>query len=312
MITLKWYYIVLLVLSCNLIGALNFAKIYAKIAKLDIKKGSGNPGTMNMIRTGGVLIGTITFISDVLKGFIPIFIIKHYFGNEMAVFCAMFLIIGHIYPVYYKFKGGKGVACGIGLFFAISPIVTAIAVVCLIAYLFVFHYGFIGSLLFVFSLCLYNAIASKSIFVAVVMTLLFLLICFTHRKNIVRFFKGEENKLNLTEIIKTQKQKRANHATIEGTVDSKINDIKSTENGESSSANNESEDSADNENNESTENSADSESTVKSKSTEDSKINDIKSASDNGANNGSAANNANSVSEDSKSASDNGANNGSK
>ncbi|MEG1647115.1 MAG: hypothetical protein RR374_07130, partial [Clostridia bacterium] len=74
------------------------------------------------------------------------------------------------------------------------------------------------------------------------------------------FFKGEENKLNLTEIIKTQKQKRANHATIEGTVDSKINDIKS--------------------------------------------------ASDNGANNGSAANNANSVSEDSKS--DNGANNGSK
>ncbi|MEG1510081.1 MAG: glycerol-3-phosphate acyltransferase, partial [Clostridia bacterium] len=225
MITLKWYYIVLLVLSCNLIGALNFAKIYAKIAKLDIKKGSGNPGTMNMIRTGGVLIGTITFISDVLKGFIPIFIIKHYFGNEMAVFCAMFLIIGHIYPVYYKFKGGKGVACGIGLFFAISPIVTAIAVVCLIAYLFVFHYGFIGSLLFVFSLCLYNAIASKSIFVAVVMTLLFLLICFTHRKNIVRFFKGEENKLNLTEIIKTQKQKRANHATIEGTVDSKSNDI---------------------------------------------------------------------------------------
>ena len=91
-----------------LIGSINFAYLVAKYKKLDISSsGSGNPGTSNVMRTIGKKYATIVLIGDVLKG---------------LLLCGFAAVIGHIYPIFYKFKGGKGVATYIGVYIAFSTL----------------------------------------------------------------------------------------------------------------------------------------------------------------------------------------------
>ncbi len=114
---------------CYLIGSVNFARMIAKSKNKDITKiGSGNPGTMNMSREFGWKVGALTFLCDALKGGVPA-LIGHliyrgyvFEGTAFAVtdlvryFCGVFVIIGHIFPLWLKFKGGKGIASTLGLF----------------------------------------------------------------------------------------------------------------------------------------------------------------------------------------------------
>ena len=101
-----------------LIGSLNFAYIVAKYKKLDISSsGSGNPGTSNVMRTIGKKYAAIVLIGDVLKGFLPI-----YLFDENLLLCGFAAVIGHIYPIFYKFKGGKGVATYVGVYIAFSTL----------------------------------------------------------------------------------------------------------------------------------------------------------------------------------------------
>ena len=101
-----------------LIGSINFAYLVAKYKKLDISSsGSGNPGTSNVMRTIGKKYAAIVLIGDVFKGFIPIFLF-----DENLLLCGFAAVIGHIYPIFYKFKGGKGVATYIGVYIAFSTL----------------------------------------------------------------------------------------------------------------------------------------------------------------------------------------------
>ena len=101
-----------------LIGSINFAYLVAKYKKLDISSsGSGNPGTSNVMRTIGKKYAAIVLIGDVLKGFLPIFLF-----DENLLLCGFAAVIGHIYPIFYKFKGGKGVATYIGVYIAFSTL----------------------------------------------------------------------------------------------------------------------------------------------------------------------------------------------
>ena len=129
-----WYWLIVCAVVCYFIGCFNFAVLISNIKKSDIRKvGSGNPGTMNMTRTFGLKTGIINFFCDLIKGGVPAltgyllfkgFVFK---GTDILVsdfaryFFGVFVIIGHIFPVTLKFRGGKGIASTLGLFvFALS------------------------------------------------------------------------------------------------------------------------------------------------------------------------------------------------
>lgn len=185
------------------IGAINFAVIIAKKgAKTDIKKvGSGNPGTMNVLRTVGKKWGALTFFCDAIKGLIFGLVGRlafDEFGMALAFGLGLCTIIGHIFPIYSKFQGGKGVATSIGFFLAVMPIITIVVLICLIIWLFYGKYGFLGSLVAIGALSVSSCILNRHSIAVIIMSLvIFALVLFTHRSNIYRLVKGEENTLQL-------------------------------------------------------------------------------------------------------------------
>lgn len=217
-----WYFLLAAVL-CYLVGSFNFAVLISKIKKRDIRsQGSGNPGTMNMTRTFGAKIGAINFICDVLKGGLPALvgwlIYKNFwfYGTDIAVsdfaryFFGVFVIIGHIFPVTMRFKGGKGIASTIGLFLFAIPCETwwflfiALAIVgVVIFYVIFFELGSMGSLLGVTALSIFQAIIfvlryhdklSDPWVVSMLMIILLIniLTWVAHHKNIYKLLAGEE------------------------------------------------------------------------------------------------------------------------
>ena len=182
---------------CYLIGSIPFGYILTKIfLKKDIRDvGSGNIGATNALRTGNRLIGYSTLTLDILKAVIPIIYIKFNFYEltHIASFC---VFLGHVFPIWLKFKGGKGVATYVGILFALN-----------------IYFGliFITSWLITFSLSrlssLSSLIASISIPVylliftqfdqVIFFTIMFVLIFFTHRENIKRLKNKEETKTKI-------------------------------------------------------------------------------------------------------------------
>ena len=189
-----------------LIGSLNFAYIVAKYKKLDISSsGSGNPGTSNVMRTIGKRYAAIVLIGDVLKGFLPI-----YLFDENLLLCGSAVIIGHIYPIFYKFKGGKGVATYVGMYIAFSTLnpysyglfensYFLYLNIPLLAFFYfvifkIFRISAIASLLTVF---ISNLILFSSLNVfqdRLIVFLIFWLIVFKHSENLKRLYEGRENK----------------------------------------------------------------------------------------------------------------------
>ena len=207
-------YIVLICVAAYMVGSINFATLIARLNSKDIKKiGSGNPGTMNVLRTMGKVWGIVVFFLDSVKG-VAFALIGRYLVNGtdnyvMAIVFGACVILGHIFPIFDKFRGGKGVATTIGVFIAISPIVGSITLVILIAMLFGIKYGFIGSILTVTAFAI-NAIilCQESTLAIVIICLWWALVVFAHRGNIIRLIKGEENTLTLVKKDKEQEEKK--------------------------------------------------------------------------------------------------------
>ena len=196
----------LFIVLSYLIGSLNFAYIVAKYKKLDISSsGSGNPGTSNVMRTIGKRYAAIVLIGDVLKGFLPI-----YLFDENLLLCGFAAVIGHIYPIFYKFKGGKGVATYVGVYIAFSTLnpysyglfensYFLYLNIPLLAFFYfvifkIFRISAIASLLTVF---ISNLILFSSLNVfqdRLIVFLIFWLIVFKHYENLKRLYEGKENK----------------------------------------------------------------------------------------------------------------------
>lgn len=194
-------YIILCILA-YLIGAINFAIIFAKKAGKDIlNSGSGNPGTMNVLRVAGKKWGALTFLCDALKGLAFTLVARLFFCEEtyaLAMVIGLIAIVGHVFPVYTRFRGGKGVATSIGVFMAIMPITTSIVLVLLILWLFFGKYGFIGSLFAITLLSIISCILNRNSVTCIIISILIaILIWWTHRSNIIRLVKGNENTLQL-------------------------------------------------------------------------------------------------------------------
>ncbi len=197
---MEWWGKALLCVAAYLIGSINFAIIFSRLKGTDItKKGSGNPGTMNVLRSVGKLWGVLTFVCDCAKGIVFAIIGMYWIGSVDWLFIlGLVTIIGHVFPVYSKFKGGKGVATSIGVFLVAYPIVGAIVLAVLIVMLLFVKYGFIGSITCISAITVYSCVVGRdNVAVIVCSLLIWLIVVLRHYSNIKRLIRGEENTLKL-------------------------------------------------------------------------------------------------------------------
>ncbi|MBQ3047508.1 MAG: glycerol-3-phosphate acyltransferase [Clostridia bacterium] len=210
---MEWWKFLVLIIGSYLLGNIFFARIISKAKKYDISKsGSGNPGTMNMLRNLGFAIGLLTLVLDMLKGVIPALVGYYLFGGPAAginAYIGLFTgglssLIGNIFPVFYKFKGGKGAAVVYGMYFVASPMMGLIIFVCGFLYLLVFHYASLLSFFMITTFTIYEAYVlgiingSGNIAISILLFVIFCLVFFAHRQNIFKLLVGKENKVILT------------------------------------------------------------------------------------------------------------------
>ena len=180
-----------------LMGSIPFGLILTKIfLKKDIREiGSGNIGATNALRTGNKIIGYSTLILDVLKAVIQVLYVKINFPDAVYI-SALFAFIGHVFPIWLKFKGGKGVATYVGILFSLNIIYGLIFGICWLIIFFISKYSSLASLIGSLSIPVYILILEglENIFFYVIM---FILIFFTHRENIKRLKNKEETKTKI-------------------------------------------------------------------------------------------------------------------
>lgn len=219
---MEWWKFVLLIVGGYLIGNIFWARIISKIKGYDIQsKGSGNPGTMNMLRNLGFFTGLLTLVLDMSKGIIPSIIGFYLFGGVtgngyVGLFVAgLSVLVGNIFPVFYKFKGGKGAAVVYGTFFVANPLVGGILFVFGFVFLLIFDYASLLSFFVISIFTIYEAYAlglmtgSGNILLSILLFSIFSLVWFAHRQNIFRLLTGKENKVNfLSKLIKKRKESK--------------------------------------------------------------------------------------------------------
>ena len=180
-----------------LMGSIPFGLILTKVfLKKDIREiGSGNIGATNALRTGNKSIGYSTLILDVLKAVIPVLYVKINLPDAVYI-SALCAFIGHVFPVWLKFKGGKGVATYVGILFSLNIIFGLVFGICWLIIFFISKYSSLSSLIGSLSTPVYILIfeGSENVFFYVIM---FILIFFTHRENIKRLKNKEETKTKI-------------------------------------------------------------------------------------------------------------------
>ena len=180
-----------------LMGSIPFGLILTKIfLKKDIREiGSGNIGATNALRTGNKFIGYSTLILDIVKAVIPVLYVKVNFPDLIYV-SALCAFLGHVFPVWLKFKGGKGVATYVGILCSMNIMFGIVFGICWLVTFFISKFSSLASLIGSFSvpiyLLLFNA-AENEIFYGI----MFILIFYTHRENIKRLINKEENKTKI-------------------------------------------------------------------------------------------------------------------
>ena len=233
--TLWWRYVIVAVCA-YLVGNFNSAITISKLKHKDIREmGSGNPGTMNMSRNFGLKIGLLVFALDVLKGILPTLVAGIVFsffksdfkGQPIVEFArlvaAFFAVLGHVFPAFYKFKGGKGIATTIGALFVCEWYFILIFGACAIAYIFVTKMGAMGSFIATAPTAIFASIRLYYDYYVPALSLgidntcfilcnVFLLAIISltwiaHRENIKRLLWGEEHDTNWLQMIKDAKLK---------------------------------------------------------------------------------------------------------
>jgi len=180
-----------------LMGSIPFGYIFTKIfLKKDIRDiGSGNIGTTNVLRTGNKFIGYSTLMLDILKAVIPVLFTKFYLSDYIFI-SALSVFIGHVFPIWLKFKGGKGVATYVGILFCINYLFGFIFVCCWLIIFFITKYSSLSSILASISVPVYifffDNFSNKYFYI-----IMFILIFYNHRENIIRLINQEESKTKI-------------------------------------------------------------------------------------------------------------------
>ena len=182
---------------CYLLGAVPFSVLFSRgMLHKDVRRyGSGNPGTSNMTRAFGIKYGLLVLLFDMAKGFGAVYLGQWIMGPLGAYLGALCAVAGHNWPIYLKFKGGKGDATTVGVMLAFVPYITLIAMACFLVVLAVSRYFSLGSLVclglvWVLVLCLHFA----DTYLVVLCSVLVLVAFVQHRANIRRLKNGTENR----------------------------------------------------------------------------------------------------------------------
>ncbi len=188
-----------MLLVAYLLGSLSFAIIVSKFMKMDDPRnyGSNNAGATNVMRSGNKKAAAFTLLGDLLKGLVVVLVARFLMrgidgGDAIVGICGVLAVIGHIFPIFFKFKGGKGVATAIGVLLGFSPILALLVVV---SWFVVFKFTRVSSLsailaTFLSPLYAYVLFQNTSYFGATLM--IAVIVIFKHQSNIVRLIKGEE------------------------------------------------------------------------------------------------------------------------
>ena len=184
-------------ITSYLMGSIPFGFILTKIfLKKDIREiGSGNIGATNALRTGNKLVGYTTLILDIVKAIIPVIYVKMNYP-ELIYIASLCAFLGHVFPIWLKFKGGKGVATYVGILFSINILLGLIFVVSWGLVFLLFRYSSLSSIVGSLSIPLYLFVTNEKSSVIFFITM-FVLIFFTHRENIIRLKNKEESKTKI-------------------------------------------------------------------------------------------------------------------
>ena len=190
-------------------GSIPFGLFLTKIfSGKDVRKiGSGNIGATNVLRTGNKYLAALTLLLDILKGYAPVVITKLFFP-ELLQLSGLLAFLGHIFPIWLKFKGGKGVATYLGILFALSYGLSVLFIFTWIVVSLIFKYSSLSSMfssLTVLVVTLFRENAVKAIDpnfvfatdIKLILFIFFILIIFTHKKNISNLINGVEQKIKL-------------------------------------------------------------------------------------------------------------------
>ena len=225
-----WWQYLLVGICCYFVCNINFAILFSRLLKKDDVRqhGSGNPGTANMLRVFGLRMGVLTFVFDALKGAACCLISKLIFkavGFEAEAIvtagyvAGLFAVLGHVFPVFYRFHGGKGVATSIGVCFALQPMLSVCCILPCLLIVFATDRVSITSLALAVFMIVWSWVAwsvnkdwgiwyvNIDLFCCVLNTLTFALIIFAHRLNILRLVKGNENRAGLHKMFKKKSEK---------------------------------------------------------------------------------------------------------
>ena len=189
--------LIIVAIYSYLLGSIPFGLILTKLfLKKDIRDvGSGNIGTTNVLRTGKKSLAAATLLLDLLKGYLSVIITFHYF-QDLISYSALLCFVGHIFPIWLKFKGGKGVATYLGVILALSYKFFLIFGIVWLILTFLFRFASLSSIVSTLIIFLYSYFFENNNF-SLILFIFFIIILYTHRENIVRLKNSSENKIKL-------------------------------------------------------------------------------------------------------------------
>ncbi len=185
----------LVLFLCYLIGSVPFGLVFSKLfGKTDPRiSGSKNIGATNVLRIHGKLLGIITLIFDILKAFLPLLLVENY-NNQILIPCALTIFLGHVFPVWLKFKGGKGIAVLIGILIIYSAFYALTFLLCWLITFILFRYSSLAAIVSsILIVCL--AIVFSEPYEKYSILFLSFVVFLKHRENIFRLINGKEEKI---------------------------------------------------------------------------------------------------------------------
>lgn len=198
-----------------LIGSLSFAVIVSRLFGLADPRsyGSGNPGATNVLRSGSKKAAALTLLLDALKGFVPTLLVGHYapdlgFEDTTIAFVGVAAFLGHLYPVFFRFKGGKGVATALGVLLALEPLLGVATLVVWVIVAAVFRYSSLASIVSSVFAPFFMLLFFDRPVVALAITVMSLLLIWRHWRNIVNLMTGKESRLGAKPVEGGQRRRR--------------------------------------------------------------------------------------------------------
>jgi glycerol-3-phosphate acyltransferase PlsY len=187
-----------------LLGSLSFAVIVSKVMRLNDPRsyGSGNPGATNVLRSGNKLAALFTLLLDALKGAVAVLLVRaltHQFdfgaGVDAAALAGLAAFLGHLYPAFFRFQGGKGVATAAGVLLALNPWVGLLSLATWLAIALLTRYSSLAALVTALMAPVYTMLIQGAVPSVLIVAIMSALLIWRHRANVSKLMKGTESKL---------------------------------------------------------------------------------------------------------------------